>query len=274
MTTDDPGEHTRRIAALFDQLAEGYDGPALRYFSFAADELVARLAPAPGDKLLDIAAGTGAATLAAAQAVGPSGRVIAIDLSEGMLGRLERKLRQFGIGNVDVHVMNGARLDFRRDYFQHVICGFALFLMPDMVAALSEWRRVLRPGGQLVFSSFGAQAFEPMKSLFFKRLGSLLGRTVQPPSRLASPQDCRDLLESAGFCDVRVEPARIGYRLKDAAEWWEIVWFTPLRSFLRDLGTERFEEFRAAHLAEVEAAAGPEGLRLEVEPVYAAGRKP
>jgi len=273
VTRGGPDVPAAGVAALFDLLAEGYDAPPLRYFSFAADDLVARLAPAPGDKVLDVGAGTGAVTLAAAQAVGPSGRVTAIDLSEQMLARLDRKILQFGIGNVDVHPMDAMRLDFRRDYFHHVVCGFALFIMPDMAAALREWRRVLRAGGQVMFSAFGAGSFEPMRSLYFDRLEALLERPIRPPIRLSDPAACCELLQSAGFGDVRAEFGRIGYYLKNSAEWWEIVWSTPLRNFLRELDPSRLDEFRAAHLADVEARAGADGVRLEIEPIYAGGRK-
>ncbi len=275
MTAADAGEISRRIAADFDLAAEGYDGPPLRFFPFAADRLALRLAAAPGEKVLDVAAGTGVATLAVAQAVGPAGRVIAIDISERMLERLERKLRQFGIQHVDVHTMDGARLDFRRDYFHHVVSSFGLAFMPDMEAALREWQRVLRPGGQVMFSSFGAQAFQPMKSLFFARLAAVGGgQRLEPPPRLVEPPECRRLLEAAGYRDVRVETGRIGYHLKNAAEWWEIVWSSALRGHLRELRDAPLAVFRDAHLAEVEAGTGPEGLWLEVEVNYASGRKP
>ncbi len=73
MGDNDPREHVRRITAVFDQVAEGYDSPALRYFPFVADRLALKLRPAPGQKVLDICAGTGVVSHALAQQVGPSG---------------------------------------------------------------------------------------------------------------------------------------------------------------------------------------------------------
>ncbi|MEK7696722.1 MAG: class I SAM-dependent methyltransferase, partial [Pseudomonadota bacterium] len=71
-----------QIARVFDLVAGDYDSPALRFFPFCADRLIARLRPTPGEKILDIATGTGAVALSLAQAVGPAGRVTGIDLAE------------------------------------------------------------------------------------------------------------------------------------------------------------------------------------------------
>jgi len=274
VTAGGPGDPASREAALFDRLADTYDAPALRYVAFSADQLVTRLAPAPGDKVLDVGAGTGAATLAAAQAVGPSGRVVAVDVSEGMLARLEQKLRKFGINNVDIHVMDGSRLDFRRDYFHHVVCAFAIFHMRDVSAALREWQRVLRPGGRLMFSCLGPRTFEPLRAIFFDQLATMLGRRPGRVTWLTQPQGCRNALERAGYCEVRADTGTIRYHLNNPDEWWDILQSLPWSRFLRELDATTLATFRAAHLAEVRAAAGPDGLPIEVEVNYAGGRKP
>lgn len=144
--TEDASAARDRLTAVFNQVATGYDSPALRFFPFAADRLILRLQPNAGEKVLDVATGTGAATLAAAQAVGTSGRVIAIDIADDMLTRLQSKIDKFGITNVDLHVMDAAALEFRRDYFHHVISGFGLFFLPDMGAAAAVGGGVA-PGG-------------------------------------------------------------------------------------------------------------------------------
>ncbi len=152
---------------------------------------------------MDIAAGTGVVALAAAQAVGARGRVMAIDLAEGMLDRLQEKIVKFGIGNIDLHVMDAQKLDFRRDYFDYVICSFGIFFLPDMSAALREWVRVLKPGGRVVFTTFGKSAFQPMMQRFIGRLqqyGVLSPDDSAPAGmRLADATRCRELVEGAGL---------------------------------------------------------------------------
>src|SRR3972149_4793982 len=146
MNAQDPPE---AVASIFNRVAAGYDDAALRFFPFCADRLITRLNPAPGTKILDIATGTGVVALAAAQAVGDRGRVMAIDLAEGMLDRLQEKIGKFGIPNIDLHVMDAAALEFRSEYFDHVVCSFGIFFLPDMSVGLREWTRGTKPGGRI-----------------------------------------------------------------------------------------------------------------------------
>lgn len=277
MCDPDPREHVRRVTAVFDQVADGYDSPALRYFPLAADRLALKLRPTPGQKVLDVCAGTGVASLALAQLVGPSGRVFAIDLSEAMLARLEEKKRQFGLEHIDVHVMDASRPEFHSEYFDHVVSSFGIFFMPDMASALREWVRVLRPGGTLMFTAFAASAFEPCKTMFFERLknyGVEPAQAMSPARQLYDPAECRRLAESAGLRDVQVESEQLGYRLRNPQDWWEIVWYTGLRNFVQGLAPDELAAFRAAHLAEVELKAGAEGLWIDAAVHFARGIRP
>lgn len=255
----------------------GRRSPALRFFPFCADRLVARLNPAAGEKILDVATGTGGVALAAAQAVGPTGRVIGVDLAEGMLAQLQRKLDKFGIAHVDLHVMDAAALEFRGDYFHHTLCSFGLFFVRDMAAALKDWVRVTRPGGKLMFTAFGLTAFEPMKRLLLERLqreGIDAGAPVQAAGRLAEAGNCQALLAAAGLDGITVETAQLGYHLRQADEWWEIVWGSGFRGLVEKLPPARREAFRSAHLAELASLATNKGLWLDVEVIIAGGTKP
>lgn len=278
MEAPDPREHGRRVAAVFDLAAAGYDSPALRFFPFAADHLVRTLTPSPGDKLLDVAAGTGAVTLAAAQAVAPGGRVTAIDLAEQMLARLEEKIRKFGVDHVDIHVMDAMHLEFRREYFHHVACSFGLFFLPDMEAALKEWVRVLRAGGRLAFTSFAPGAFEPLKTLFLERMQGLGVVTETPIAaatrRLADPAQCRLLLEQAGLTDIEVATKQLGFHLRNAQDWWEILWGSGYRGLLAGLPPAQLETFREAHLAEIGDRTTDQGVWLELPVNFVFARKP
>lgn len=266
------------VIPVFDLVAAGYDDPALRFFPFCADRLIARLNPPPGAKLLDVATGTGVCALAAAQAVGDRGRVVAIDLSEAMLERLQEKIVKFGIRNIDLHVMDACKLDFRRDYFDYVVCSFGIFFLPDMSAALKEWMRVLKPGGRILFTAFGKNAFQPMMELFLRRLrhyGVLSPDDTAPAGmRLADPERCRALLDSAGVRQIEVTTEQLGYHLKDESQWWDVLWNSGTRGWIERIPEPEREKFRVAHLAEVRPLAGENGLWLDVETLMAGGTRP
>ncbi len=239
--------------------------------------MVTALAPQRGEKLLDVACGTGAVTLAAAQAVGPDGRIVAIDTAEPLLERLDAKLAKFGVANVDVHVMDGARLDFRRDYFHRVVCSLATFWLRDPATALGEWRRVLRPGGELLVSSFAPGAFEPALGM----LRAQVQAAGVAPSALALPWDdwqeparLTALLGDAGYEQVAVQPVALGYHLKDVHQWWEVVQFSVLRTLLLQAAPAQRASIEAVHLAGLAGLVGPDGLPMKVNIYFVRGRKP
>jgi ubiquinone/menaquinone biosynthesis C-methylase UbiE len=278
---NDASQQKAGITSLFDELAAGYDAPALRFFPFCADRLVAYVQPAPGQKVLDVATGTGAVAVAMAQAVGPEGRVHAIDLSEAMMTRAEANVRKMALGNVDFHVMDAERLDFKNDYFHAAVCSFGLFFLPDMNAALRDWVRVTRPAGRVLFTSFGSQAFQPLMDRFAEQVVAFGGQLPSAQQgvrfateRLKSPEHCATLLREAGLEAVEVDKLQLGYHLASADDWWEVVWNSGFRALLNSIPPERREAFKAAHLQAVAELATEQGIWLDVEVRVARGRKP
>lgn len=276
--TDSMSSHDecQRVVTLFNLVASGYDNAALRYFPFAADRLITQMQPAPGTKILDVATGTGVVALAAAQAIGEGGRVAAIDLAESMLDRLQEKIDKFGIRNIDLHVMDASSLDFRRDYFDYAVCSFGLFFLPDMLAAIKEWVRVLKPGGRILFTSFGKESFQPMADMFMKQLATynVLASDQHPPiaaQRLAEVEQCRRLLAEADLGNIKVQTEQLGYHLKDETLWWDIVWNSGFRGLAERIPEERRDAFKVEHLAEVRRFVTDKGLWLNVEVIFAAG---
>lgn len=266
-----------QIARLFDRLADGYDRAALRFFPFAADRLVQRLAPRPGEKILDVATGTGAVAVALGQhLVGGSGRVMAVDISERMLDRAYANVRRMALHNVDVHPMDATALEFRSGYFDAVACSFGLFFIPDMVEALREWRRVLRPGGRIALTGFGPTAFQPLADNYCSTLRACGGPELSaqdfPWQRLATAETFEQLLQAAGFEAVECSTEQLGYHLQNALEWWEIVWNSGFRGPLMALDAEQLEQFRERHLADVGAMFKGETLWLDIPVLFVNAR--
>jgi ubiquinone/menaquinone biosynthesis C-methylase UbiE len=105
---------------------------------------------APGMRVLDIATGTGLSAEAALAAVGPSGHVTAADLSPAMVEKARARLSKSS--KVSVSVEDGQALSFSDKSFDAVLCNLGLMFFPDPVRGLSEFRRVLRPGGRAAVS--------------------------------------------------------------------------------------------------------------------------
>jgi ubiquinone/menaquinone biosynthesis C-methylase UbiE len=105
---------------------------------------------APGMHVLDIATGTGLSAEAALAAVGPSGQVMAADVSPAMVKKASERLGK--APNVSVSVEDGQALSFADSSFDAVLCNLGLMFFPDPVRGLSEFRRVLRPGSRVAVS--------------------------------------------------------------------------------------------------------------------------
>jgi ubiquinone/menaquinone biosynthesis C-methylase UbiE len=133
-----------------DTAAAGYD----RAVGHMTRQLIAPLLRAarlsPGQRVLDIATGTGVAAEAAAEAVGPSGHVVAADIAPAMVERARERLA--GAPNVSFAVEDGHRLTLPVESFDAVLCNMGLMYFPDPARGLAEFRRVLRPGGRAAVS--------------------------------------------------------------------------------------------------------------------------
>lgn len=269
--------HTQQVISVFNSVASGYDGPALRFSPFCADRLAFHLKPARGDKILDVATGTGAVAVAMAQEIQPGGRVTAIDLAENMLDKAEFNVKKMALSNVDFHVMDATSLEFRADYFHITVCSFGLSFLPDMAAALRGWRRVTRPGGKVAFTAFGKAAMQPMLDMLREQLsayGIPMPRTVTASQRLMDLEYCRTLMAEAGLEHVEVFTEQLGYHLRNPEDWWELLWNGGERALLEKVPADGREQFQREHLDAVAKLATEQGLWLNVETIFAIAHKP
>jgi len=139
----------------WDLAAPAYERLWQAQLSIAQHELLWQAALQPGERVLDVACGTGLVSFAAARAVGPAGGVVGVDLS----GRMVEAARQRGEGtaltNVRFERMGAEQLALDDAGFDVVLCALGLMYMPDPAEAMREMRRVLRPGGRVVAAVWG-----------------------------------------------------------------------------------------------------------------------
>jgi ubiquinone/menaquinone biosynthesis C-methylase UbiE len=283
---------SRIITRDYDRVSRVWD----RSFVPATDELRRFLLDTaglrPGERILDVGTGTGAAALLAARHVGKTGRVLGIDMSSAMLARARAKVSRSGLTNVTFRRMDGAALQLPRASLDVIISSFGT---PEGVydgeAVFRDWLRVLRPGGRLCFAE------SPGLTSFYKILRRVLEKhKVKDPSpalaarrrlweqgreeRRRTPTISGDepgkvvrLLRAAGFRDVRATHRRSSVLLPSAR--------TILRLFLLwDIADEYAEmrpKIRAAFRQELLRALRryetPEGLRLPTQTNFFYGRK-
>jgi ubiquinone/menaquinone biosynthesis C-methylase UbiE len=163
---------------LFNKIFESYD--RLKFQKEPCERLVIHAGIGQGERVLDVACGTGWATLAAARAVGQAGRVIGIDIADKALEIARGKALTASLKNISFEEQDGHQPKFEDNGFDVVICASALFGFEDIPGALREWRRVLRPGGRVAISSFGPE---------FRRGSIMLRKTIAKYHTGASPRN-------------------------------------------------------------------------------------
>lgn len=149
----------RRVQRYGWDLAAGdYETLWQAQLAEAQTGLLAAASLAPGERVLDVACGTGLVSLQAARAVGPRGQVLGVDLSGQMVDAAVRRAADDGLPNADFARMGGEALALPDAGFDVALCALGLMYMPEPAQALQEMRRVLTPGGRLGLAVWGERA--------------------------------------------------------------------------------------------------------------------
>lgn len=216
-------EQARRVAAVFDLVADTYDAVDVPWFTPIAQRLVAELAPQPGERALDIGCGRGAALWPIAEAVGPSGEVVGFDLAERMVAATRADVEDRGLANVELHVMDAADPQLPDSSFDLVVASLVLFFLPDPFGALRRWRDLLRPGGRIGISSFGERTPEwiAVEEVFRAYLPqpSLNARKAMTNGPFSSDDRVEDLFRETGLTGVRTVGFSMSTTFDDIEHW-------------------------------------------------------
>jgi len=230
----DSAQRKQQVSGIFDRAATTYDHVGPRFFSHFGRRLV-ELAQIPnGATVLDVATGRGAVLFPAAESVGAQGHVTGIDLSEGMVQETAKELARLGeSSNIKVHQMDAEHLQFPDGSFDFVLCAFAIFFFPQLDGAMSEFRRVLKPNGHIVVTTWD-KALDEQWNWFDEIAKAYLppepeaNETAESESALEPVFDTPDGLEAimnaAGFADIQIisEAAEFVYATEE--EYWSTLW--------------------------------------------------
>lgn len=267
-------EFKKVVRKGFDEASSGYDNPAMRFFDNAARYLVERL-PLRGDEcILDAATGTGNVAMALAKRL-KNGKVTGFDLSEGMINRAKEKIKPGNLANVSFQCTDVEHIDFPLNHFDGLCCSFGVFFWPDMEGTLRKLIQMIKPGGFIAITSFADGSFLPQSQLAldrFKRYGVKLPDSYTW-QRLDQHQKHFELFDQAGLIAIDSTTRPMGYYLKDALEWWDIVNYTGFRSFLNQLSAPQVAQYKEEHLEEIRKTVDAEGILLKVDVIFTLARK-
>ena len=253
--------------------AENYE----KYFTpviggpFALD-LVNEAGLRPGERVLDVACGTGTIARLAAERVGLNGRVSALDVNAGMLS-----VARFLPSAVPIkwYETTAESVPLPDQSFDVVFCGLGLQFFADKSAALREMRRVLKPGGRVYIST-------PVPNAFFDLFDRAIARHVSEEASafvhavfsLNDPREMETLLTDAGFSSVATRTLTRNIQLPPAREFmWQYIYCTPLMALLPQSGNAQTEALERDVVAGWEPWTSGDGLRCEQANLVGSGRR-
>jgi ubiquinone/menaquinone biosynthesis C-methylase UbiE len=262
-----------KAKTTYNAAAEFFDDRALGFWERFGQATVDRLTLAPGGRVLDVCAGAGASAIPAAVQVGPTGRVVAVDLAENLLALAQDKGRHLGLCNLEIRLGDLEALDYRPESFDAVVIVFGIFFLPDMTASVSGLWRLVKPGGQLAVTTWGPRLFEPANSLFWDAVAAVrpdLARAYNPWDGLTDPGAVRSLLLDAGATGVDVEPVSGTHPLRSSEDFWTIVLGSGFRATYDAMSTE---EQHAVHTRTINGLGQQAVTDIETNVIYATASK-
>ncbi|HKQ76471.1 MAG TPA: class I SAM-dependent methyltransferase [Blastocatellia bacterium] len=266
-------EARAKATATYNAASDHYDNPALSFWDRYGRRTVERLSLQSGASVLDVCSGSGASALPAAERVAPEGRVLAVDLAEGLVDLARAKAMRSDLSNIEFRVGDFEELGLPDNSFDAVICVFGIFFVPDMPKAVRELWRMVRPGGRLAVTTWGPNFCEPANTIFWDTIRSEtpgLYKGYNPWDRICDPLSVKAMLKEAEIdaADVVSESGR--QTLGSPGDWWAIVSGSGYRGTIEQLDPEARERVRHANLTAIQNSQIRE---VETNVVYAVARK-
>lgn len=263
----------RKTADTYSAASDFYDHPANSFWDRYGRRTVERLRPQLGAQVLDVCCGSGASAIPAAEAIGPSGFVLGVDLAENLLGLAKAKAGQRGLNNLDFRAGDMLDLALPESSFDAVICVFGIFFVPDMQLAVHKLSRLVRPGGQLAITTWGPRLFEPASTAFWNSIRAVrpdLYKGFNPWDRISEPDAVRALFDGATVTNLEVVAEAGTHTLNSPEDWWTIVLGTGYRGTVEQLNEDDRERVRQQNIDFIRRT---NVTSVEASVVYAVGKR-
>jgi ubiquinone/menaquinone biosynthesis C-methylase UbiE len=237
-------EATHRAERTYSSAADRFTAPQLSFWDRWGSETVARTGLQPGQRVLDLCCGAGASAVPAAHAVGPHGKVVGVDVSQGLLDLARARAEADGLTNLRLRCADATATGYADGEFDAVICVFGVFFLPDRVAFIEEMWRLVRPGGLLAITTWGPGWLEPASSMFWDAVRAVqpsLYRGFNPWDDITTPALLVDLYDRAGAAGATAEAVSATHPIASPEDFWVVVLGSGLRATVDALSPDQAE---------------------------------
>jgi ubiquinone/menaquinone biosynthesis C-methylase UbiE len=258
----------------WDAIAEGYDRYVAPQEADLAAEALRHAGLRPGQRFLDVAAGTGGLSLPAARL---GAHVLATDWSPAMIERFEARVRAEGLRDAEARVLDCHALDIPDESFDVTGSQFGVMLVPNQPRALREMARVTKPGGRVILIAYSHPQELEFIQFFVAAMKAVApefpGLPEDPPPlefQLADPEVMRSRLIDAGLNDIRVERTAERPAFASGQEMWDWLYYgNPIaETVVADLSDEQHATLRLVLDGMLRERAGADGRAVVTNPVH------
>ncbi|NET24407.1 class I SAM-dependent methyltransferase [Okeania sp. SIO1I7] len=267
--------YKQEIADLYTRRSDKYDNSDWHWR--IANRLVEYGQVDTGQKILDIATGTGHCAIAAAKLVGSSGKVIGIDIAPGMITKSQKKANIFGLNNLEFLLADAENIDFPANHFERIFCASAFIWISDLVKSLLLWRKFLKPGGILGIQAFAETAF--VGGVITQNILKKYGISYLMSQPTGTVEKCKNLLQKASFelIEIKVEKDGNYISLESAKKMWAGKSHPAPGQYphpLSKLSTEELNQAKLEFENELKSLQTDQGIWNDITTFYIYGRKP
>jgi len=252
MKANMPENAQARAAFTYNAASDFYDASPLGFWDYFGRRTIELASLSIGSRVLDVCCVAGASALPAAEAVGPTGNVIGVDLASQLLESARTKAIQRRLGNIEFEVGDMLSMRFPVASFDAVVCVFGIFFVPDMAKAVGElWSRI-RPGGKLAVTTWGPNFCEPANDVFWcsiKNVRPDLYKGFNPWDRINDLVGLRKVLGEGGVASPNIIAENRLHPISSAEDWWAIVLGSGYRGTIEQLTQAEQDKVKEANLA-------------------------
>lgn len=274
MNSEDLQSYHKTITDTYDERSKNHDKS--EWHRNTALRLVEELPIESGDSVLDIATGTGTIAFHAASLVGSSGKVVGIDISQGMLAQANKKLSASGLNNLEFSISDAENLEFPHRSFDRIYCASAFFWILDPVGTLKHWHDLLKSEGKLGFHALPDTSYVWVSVA--QRVLEEYGISYILNKPTGTVEKCNKLLVEAGFNNIKIREEKHGKYIpleQAKSAWIKKDDFSPGQypNPLQNVSPEIVAKAQRDYESEMEALNTENGVWNDVTMFYVYGQK-